>query len=167
MRGDGGVLLQHGPRGPELGNIVGWFGNDRVPLTDGRWLRVLLQLYVDESDGGKLKVETSLFQYQLDEDAERWVFRYDYLRNPLDQHPASHLQIRGALTETEVVPIRGPLARVHFPTGRVGLEAVIRLLVEQFGVRTNEPAEVWRPVLTETEQGFLKIARRNISGPHA
>ncbi len=167
MREDGGVLLQHGPRGFDLGNIVGWFGNDRVPLTDGRWLRVLVQLYLDAVDGGKLKVETSLFQYQLDEDAECWVFRYDYLRNPADQHPASHVQIRGTLTETAVVPVRGPLSRVHFPTGRIGLEAVIRLLVEQFGVSTNEPPEVWRPVLAVTEMAFLRIARRSISGPQA
>lgn len=167
MREDGGMLLQLGPRGRDRGNIVGWFGNDRVPLKDGRWLRILLQLYVDSQDGGKLKVEKSLFQYQLDEDAERWVFRYDYLRTPEDQHPASHVQIRGALSETAAVPVRGTLERVHFPTGRVGIEAVIRLLVEQFGVQTNELPEVWRPVLAETEQAFLKIARRNVSGPQA
>lgn len=165
MSSNGGVLIQKGPRGFELVNVVGWAGADRVPLNDGRWLRVLLQVYVDPKDQGKLKVAKSLFQYQLDEDAEEWVFRYDYLRDPEDQHPASHVQIRGTLTETTVVPVRGALARVHFPTGRVGLEAVIRLLVEQFGVPTNEPPEVWRPALAATERGFLKIARRGISGP--
>jgi hypothetical protein len=163
----GEVVLQTGPRDRDRGNVVGRIGSDRVPLNDGRWLRVLAQLYLDAANGGKLKVDKSLFQYQLDEEAERCVFRYDYLRNPEDQHPSSHVQVRGIFTEEDVVPTRGTLARVHFPTGRVGVEAILRLLVEQFGVATNALPQVWRPVLAETETGFLRIAHRNVSGPRA
>lgn len=162
MGAGGGVQVQFGPRGRDRGNLVGWRSEDRVPLTDGRFLRVLIQLFLEN---GKLKVEKSLFQYQIDEDAERWIFRYDYLRNPEDPHPASHLQIRATLTETSVEPVRGTFERVHFPTGRIALEAVIRLLVEQFSVPSHEPPEVWRPVLAETEAAFLRIARRPLSGP--
>jgi hypothetical protein len=124
MREGGGVLVQFGPRGRDRGNLVGWLGEDRVPLRDGRFLRVLIQLFLEN---GKLKVEKSLFQYQIDEHAERWIFRYDYLRNPEEPHPASHVQIRATLIEEDVIPVRGTLERVHFPTGRIALEAVIRL----------------------------------------
>jgi hypothetical protein len=159
-----GLLLQQGPR-PESKNVVGRTAEDRIPLNDGRWLRVMIQLYLDRADGNKLKVSKSLFQYQLDEEAEQWAFRYDYIREPNDEHPSAHVQIRGTLTETQIVPLRGTLERVHFPTGRVGLEGVIRLLVEQFGIITNEPSEVWRPILAETEFAFLKVAHRPLSGP--
>ena len=113
----------------------------------------------------RLKVEKSVMQYQLDEDGEHWIFRYDYLRQPTEPHPAAHLQIAGTLIEGTVVPVRETLARVHFPTGRVSLEAVIRLLVEQFGVRTNTDPDVWRPVLVESEKEFEEIAHRPLAGP--
>jgi hypothetical protein len=159
-----GLIMQKGPRSG-INNVVGRTGGDRIRLNDGRWLRILMQLYLDPAADNRLKVSKSLFQYQVDEEAEQWAFRYDYIRDQKDDHPSAHIQIRGALTETEIVPVRGTLERVHFPTGRVGLEAVIRLLVEQYGISTNEEPDVWRPVLAETESAFLKIAHLPISGP--
>ncbi len=128
-----------------------------------------MSLFLEEQEDRttRLKVEKSVYQYQLDEDGDHWIVRYDYLRYPDEPHPGAHVQIRGSLTETDVRPIHGTLDRIHFPTGRVSLEAVIRMLVEQFGVRTNEEARVWRPVLSCSEEEFLKIARQAISGPEA
>ena len=40
------------------------------------------------------------------------------------------------------------------------MEAIIRLLVDDFGVPANEPNHVWRPLLYETETTFLGIARQ-------
>lgn len=111
----------------------------------------MLKLYLE---GSRLKVKTSSFQYQLDPEGEKWVFRYDYLREPPEPHPAAHLQIRGGLIEA-CLPDARALERVHFPTHRVSLEAVIRLLVEEFAVPTSEPRHVWRPVLAESESAFL------------
>ena len=87
-------------------------------------------------DNTRLKVEKSVYQYQLDPDGEHWIVRYDYLRYPEEPHPGAHVQIRGSLTETAVTPVRGTLERIHFPTGRVSIEAVIRMLVEQLMGRT-------------------------------
>ena len=56
------------------------------------------------------------------------------------------------------------LHRVHFPTGRMPLEGVIRLLADQFGVPCAEDASTWRPVLAETERAFLDIAHMPLSG---
>ena len=60
-----------------------------------------------------------------------------------------------------------PLDRSPFPnpTQRISLEAVIRLLIEQFGVPANQPPDIWRPMLTESEAAFLEIAHRSLSGP--
>jgi hypothetical protein len=139
-----------------------------VPLLDGRYLRASLSLYLDPEDerGPLLKVRQASYQYQADEAGDQWIFRYDYLRDRRgDPHPTAHLQIRGSLAEPHVLGTGHPLDRVHFPTGRVAIEAVIRLLVEQFGVPTATEANVWRPLLTASERAFLDVAHRPESGP--
>ncbi|MGH7390441.1 MAG: hypothetical protein ACREM3_13430 [Candidatus Rokuibacteriota bacterium] len=139
-----------------------------VPLNDGRYLRVSVSLFLEPYEGRtRLKVEKSVYQYQLDEEGDQWVVRYDYLRTPSDPHPGMHVQIRGRLHEAEVLPSDATLERVHFPTGRVSIEAVIRMLVEQFRVPPNEEPRIWRPVLAESERAFQQIAHRDISGPAA
>lgn len=141
--------------------------DDPVPLTDGRFLRFGIFLYLEHTqDGPRVKVSSSSFQYQMDREGDHWIFRYDYLRDAPDVHPSTHLHIRGSLTES-CLPSDCTLERVHFPTNRIALEAVIRMLVEQFEVPSNQSAEIWRPLLAETEQAFLAIAHRSISGPGA
>jgi hypothetical protein len=58
------------------------------------------------------------------------------------------------------------LEHVHFPATRVPLEAVIRLLIEQFHVRPVTPRSVWRKVFAHTERDFIDVAHRAISGPN-
>jgi hypothetical protein len=138
-----------------------------VPLNDGRFLRLHFFLErMHTPDGVRLKVHESSFQYQVDQEGERWIVRYDYLREPgPDPHPQAHLQIRGTLTETGVPVRRELLEHVHFPTGRVPLEGVIRLLADQFSVSCNTVPTLWRPVLAESERAFQEIAHRPLSGP--
>jgi len=142
--------------------------DDTVRLRGGRFLRVFVVLFREPHNGGyRMKVEQATYQYQVDPEGKQWVFRYDYRREPRDQHPATHLQVRGTLTEREVGPYRGLLDRTHFPTGRVSIEAVIRLLVEQFGIPSGSTPETWRRVLAESERLFEDIAHRPLSGPAA
>jgi len=138
-----------------------------IRMNDGRYLRVSIVLFREPHQGGyRLKVEQASYQYQLDDIGDHWVFRYDYRRDPADQHPATHLQVRGVLFEN--VPLyHGVLERVHFPAGRVSIEAVIRLLIEQFAMGANTPPEIWRAVLAESERPFEEIAHRPLSGPSA
>jgi len=155
MHQSGGVRLSFGePDQPALG---GWGGpTDPVPLNDGNFLRLSASLYlVETAEGVRMKVRNSSYQYQLDRDGKQWLFRYDYLRIPPGLEPGAHLQISGQLAIYNT-----PLARLRFPTGRVTLEAVIRLLSDQFGVPCNEPPELWRPVLAESEKLFLEIAHQ-------
>jgi hypothetical protein len=137
-----------------------------LPLNDGRYLRLVIALYFEDTDKGRrLKVKSSSYQYQEDLDGDRWIFRYDYLRNPPHPHPGDHLQIRGDLTEKDCLSKHCPLERVHFPTMRISLEAVIRLLADQFGVKCNRPKKEWRPMLAASEAAFLEIAHHSLSGP--
>jgi len=164
-----GVRITAGPRPDERMVIEGGraLDSDVVLLKDGRFLRLFLVLFRAPYQGGhRMKVEQASYQYQVDEAGLRWVFRYDYRRNPSDQHPATHLQVRGRLHES-VPPFKGMLERTHFPTGRVSIEAVIRLLIEQFSVESATAPEIWRPVLAESERAFEEIAHRPLSGPGA
>lgn len=144
---------------------------DPLPLNDGRLLlRMTIDLFLarDDPRGPLLKVQKSSFQYQLDSLAEHWVFRYDYDRESDPRgHPQAHLQLRGELDERSVLARRRALERLHLPTGRMPLEGVIRLLVEEFGVPCNQPATVWRPMLADAERAFLAIAHQPLSGPAA
>lgn len=161
----GTVRLFAGPESREWRVALGgWQGpDDPLPLTDGRYLRLSMALYREETrEGPRLKLEKSSLQYQSDPAGEHWVFRYDYLRHPPEPHPAAHLQVRGSLDEP-VLPTAIPLGRVHFPTMGVSIESVIRLLAEEFRVPCHEPPDVWRPVLAASEQEFLAIA--HMPGP--
>lgn len=131
---------------------------DPLPLTDGRFLRLTISLFREPVEGGhRLKVRKSAFQYQeYRDDKASWIFRYDYLRQPPEREPGAHLQINGRL-ERAVLPNGKPLGRVRFPTMRVSLEAIIRLLVEEFGVPCNESEDVWRPALESTERAFFDV----------
>lgn len=137
-----------------------------VQLRDGRFLRVAASLYLDPHEGTtRLKVAQSSYQYQVGDSGNDWICRYDYLRQPgKDPHPLAHLQIHGSLTH-DPGPAGVPLHHIHFPTGRTSLEAVIRLLVDQFKVPTKLPAEEWRPILACSEESFRVIAHQPESGP--
>lgn len=119
----------------------------------------------NHGDEGYLRVIESKFQYATGEGKDDWVFRYDFLRSPKNRYPAAHLQINGDVLPG--VPNRPErhLPDIHFPVGRPTLEGVIRLLIDQLGVTSNEPASVWRPVLAVTERSFLDNAHQPLSGP--
>lgn len=145
-----------------LGGMSG--PTDPVPLNDGRYLRLSVSVALEETpDGPRLKTLKAGYQYQADQQGKKWICRYDYLREPgPDRHPQAHLQVCG---EPPDYAPNADLHKVHFPTGRVAIEAVVRLLVEQFEVPSNESAEIWRPVLAESERAFQEIAHRPLSGP--
>lgn len=131
-----------------------------IPLNNGHYLRLTVSLFFEEE---RLRVKKSSYQYQLDpERTPRWIFRYDYARAPVLAYPPSHLQVNGILQESSLISLACP--DIHFPVNRISLEAVIRLLVEQFKIKCNEP-KYWRKVLAESERLFYDIAFRPLSGP--
>ena len=138
---------------------------DPIPFAERGYLRLIMTLSLVPGEGRTfLKVMDSSYQYQLDERGDRWVFRYDYRRLPADPYPAAHLQVRGRL-EDDCLPPGRPLSRLHFPSGRVSLEGVIRLLADQFQIPCARRQELWWPVLAESERLFYEIAHSPLSGP--
>lgn len=170
MAGNGVVRFSSMEGGRKNARAIG-VHHQPIPLNNGHFLRILQSLRLDDipNNPSKLRVYVALYQYQIDSsDGEQWVFRYEYLRTPKDPHPSSHIHIRGNLQEHQhCLATTTLLEHLHFPTGRITIEAVIRCLVEQFGIETNEPPEIWRPVLTEAELEFERIAHRHASGPSA
>jgi len=139
--------------------ISGW--NDDlipVPLRDGNYLKCLLSLGVSDSRK-RLYVAKASYQYQMDAFAssKNWIFRYDYIGEPKDIHPPSHLQLRGSLAE-DVLPKIKPLERIHFPTRRVSFESILRMLIVDFDVGANAKEDIWREAFAASEEEFLKIA---------
>jgi hypothetical protein len=136
-----------------------------LALQDGRYLRLSMALYLENvPEGERLKVSTASFQYQADADpgTYAWIFRYEYLRDPGAgyTYPQSHLHINGELSVPGVLADDRPLPRIHFPTRRIPLEAVIRLLVEQFQVRAATPFEFWRPLVARPKTRSLPSLTR-------
>ena len=161
------LRLYRGPRGQDTAMLGSFAGpTEPLPLTDGRFLRLRIALsLVQENNKRRTRTETSSLQYQLDPAGTRWVFRYDYSRFPTNKYPAAHVQLRGVLLE-ECLPGQGTaLEHVHLPTGRVSLEAIIRLLIETFKVPPRTTPNVWRPLLALSERAFLDNAHQPLSGP--
>lgn len=157
--GTGKVMTIGGPGGP----------TSPIRLRDGRWLRFAMTLYLADHEAGRqrLKVRKSSYQYQGDQDGQQEIFRYDYLRQPGDDEPSCHLNIHASLDLPGVLPVTHPLKKVHFPTDRVSLEAVLRLLMRDFRVPSMRGAEVWGPVLACSETEFKRIAHRPDPPGHA
>jgi hypothetical protein len=138
-----------------------------VRLRDGWWLRVAYSLHLAPHEGKtkRLKVEQTSVQYQGNESDDQGgglkeVFRYDYLRVDDSKHPKAHINIHASLVEADVLAPGATLARVHFPTSRVSLEAILRLLIVDFKVPTATDDEVWQPVLATSEMAFQEIAHQ-------
>jgi hypothetical protein len=129
----------------DRGTLGGMRGpTDRVPLNDGRYLRVSVSMeLVGTEEGTRLKTLNASYQYRSDRDGKAWICRYDYLREPgTARHPQAHLHVRGELPNESPVD---DLHRIHFPTGRVAIEGVARLLVDQL-TATRDRADRRRSV---------------------
>lgn len=133
-----------------------------VQLRDGRFLRLTMTLRI--TSNGRFAVPQSSLQYQKSEEDQAEIFRYDYLRAQKDAHPRAHLNVHGYL-DHDVLEDGKSLEAVHFPTGRISLEGVIRLLIVQFEVPSATPEDVWMPVLTASETSFNEICEKPLSGP--
>jgi hypothetical protein len=168
----GQVITARHARGGGVRNLSpGWtLEAEPLRLRNGKWLRLSQVLVLDETPNGmRMKVAEASYQYMLTEDgrlagtpeAESWVFRYDYLRTREDDHPPGHLHVSGLPSCPEALEgaTYDTLARIHFPTDRISLEAVIRLLVTQFGV--TPAVDAWDEILMESERCFAEIAHRS------
>ena len=134
-------------------------GGNAIRLTDGRYLRLVAVLELDESAGRQLRFQALTWQYQNAIDDDSWVFRADYSRARIaaESPPRGHLHVDGTLRHPDVLRPKQPLGRVHFPCRQPTLEAAVVLLADEFGVPTNAPQEVWRDAVAEHEAQSARL----------
>jgi hypothetical protein len=94
----------------------------------------------DDPARGAWKASTRAYRYRLDDDRGE-VASWHW-------HPAGRSKAR----EPHMHVSDGPLANAHLPTRRVGLEAVLRLLLVDLGARPRR--DDWSQVLSDVEHAF-------------
>jgi len=108
------------------------------------------------------RVSTMQYEYRILDHTERELLVYHWqpgTDNSGPDHPHIHISgtLQGMRSATERLEI--PLDKLHIPTGRVSIEAVIRMLITEFGVRPLR--EDWEKRLNETESRFHERRRRD------
>jgi hypothetical protein len=159
-------------RGETSGRVLSAnYGKRALRLTNGKYLRFVQALDItDHKDGNGPRLRTfgSVYQYQRDDEprmSKDWIFRYDYHRDPppsdpkLTPKPDAHLQFFVTPKSPGWLPDGKCTSDIHFPTDRVSLEAVIRLLVDSFHVEPVYP-DLWRDALAESERCFDEFKHR-------
>jgi hypothetical protein len=101
------------------------------------------------------RVTTRMYQYRLLDRAERELLVYHW--QPGDaflgpDHPHVHVSSALLANVTAIDTETIDLTSLHLTTGRVSLEAVIRMLIEEFSVAPQRAD--WRETLTRTEAVF-------------
>jgi hypothetical protein len=110
--------------------------------------RVALNYRLVEAEGarGPWKVTTTAYSYIVDATDRGEVFAYQWNPHGAGKTPRPHVHFR-CLGE-----LRSDWAHIHFPTGRVALEDVVRTLIEEMSVEPRRSD--WNDVLDETQQDF-------------
>lgn len=129
--------------------ITGWNSElEPIRLNNGGYLRISMVLSLNDKSDPFLRVRKQMISYEADQDRQAdWIFRYDYVRNAEVHYPPSHLQLHGKLHAKDVLPVGKKLERIHFPTERISIESIIRLLINDFNVEVNEFPEKERKLM--------------------
>jgi hypothetical protein len=126
-------------------------GGDPIPLDAERdlALRISLQYRIvpAESPRGPFKATITAYSYIVEEQAGAELLAYQWHPDARGARPWPHLHFRAA------GQVGDPAwSKIHFPTGRVALEEVLRLLLDEMGVHPRR--EDWRERLQETQRKF-------------
>lgn len=139
------AVIQHGGREyePNAGPyalVVG--GECRLRRDPSLTLDIRMQYKIVEAlgDRGLYKVTITAYMYIVDDHRGHEVFSYHWQPDaPEVKFPHLHVE-------------HPAFKRAHFPTGRISLEEVLRLLITDFGVQPLKSD--WNRILTKTHQKF-------------
>lgn len=114
------------------------------------WFSVSMQYVIVEADGdrGPYKVKMTSYRYGIDDENGDEVLSYDWHPHTGMSAPHLHLHVR-----TSILSI-GDFNKKHLPTGRVAFEQVLRLTVDEFGVRPIK--RNWEKILSHAQGNFEK-----------
>lgn len=128
---------------PNAGETVDLAGKRRLGLASQFYYRVEKA----EGESGPWKVTTEAYQHALEDEDGREIIAYHWHPERGSAYNYPHLHIG-----TGIGASLGEIHKRHFPTGRVSLEDVLRLVIKEFGA---EPARAdWEEVLEETQATY-------------
>lgn len=113
---------------------------------------------------GQFVLRTIRYEYRISPDASissEALVRFEYVSkktHPEFSHCRNHVQLHRDYHATR--PDFSP-SKFHIPTGWVTMEAVIRFLIADLGVRPLR--KNWEPVLSESEEQFREWTSREVS----
>jgi hypothetical protein len=98
---------------------------------------------------GPYKVETVAYYYTVIELDDPWREVFAYHWHPQGRSPVifPHFHLYQG-----VGTMRGEVRKAHFPTGRIALEEVLRLVIQEFGVIPLR--DDWEAILHRTQSTF-------------
>lgn len=101
----------------------------------------------EDADRGPFKVKTTAYQYMLTYKDEQEIFAYQWHPDSQIKFPHLHLGSSAKISSKT-------LNKLHLPTGRIALEQVLRLTVDELGVKPIKGK--WDSILTEAQSRFEK-----------
>ena len=102
-----------------------------------------------KGEHGPVKVTTTAYYYSIENKDKKELVAYHWHPEGTSI-PFPHIHVGKGVIEDKV----HTLQEKHFPTGRIALEQVLALAVEEFGVRPIKPE--WKAILGETLARFEK-----------
>ena len=109
------------------------------------------------------RVTTRMYEYSLLDRDETELLVYHWQPDADRTYPHLHVSAalsvrRRALEDKQAIDLDG----LHLPTGRVSLEAIVRMLIDEFEIAARYPEADWRRRLEETEAVFRDAATQRI-----
>lgn len=129
---------------PNRGELVKLSGEQDISLT------AFFAYRVESIDGehGPWRVRTTAYLHALEDDSSHQeIIAYHWHPKQGSAFNFPHLHI-----ERGIGADLGEIHKYHIPTGRVALEGILRLAINEFGVK--ERRADWREVIDETQAEF-------------
>lgn len=135
-----------------------------LKLNDGNFLYLFFENFIDRNENNWLKTNISKMAYQLDSGGHKQLFRFDYNRLVKTRYASSHVHVYGSWRDgaKEAITNLKDMHKIHFPVVRPTIEGLIRILVDDFGVKTNTERDEWEPVLEATEKEFKEVMSKKL-----
>lgn len=143
------VALQRGEdvelKGP---NRISLFATQRFTVVE-----------TSDEERGPFKVRTTNYVYAIKYRDEE-ILNYHWTPDVTDgQRTYPHLHIGRSVVSRDCPVKADDFSHLHIPTGRVSIESIVRLLIEEFAV---EPLNAnWEAVIDDTEEKFVRYRTRS------
>jgi hypothetical protein len=104
-------------------------------------------------DPGMIKVQTTYYRYAIEDENSEEIIGYHWHPHSVSRISFPHLHL-GSGAKVGRAELED--AKAHLPTGRVGVEEVINLLIEHFEVEAHK--RDWKNLLMGNLNKFTKYA---------